>query len=165
VTRPFEGIKIIDLTHVLAGPFAAYQLGVLGADVIKVENPEDCDQSRHSGDNLELNRDDMGTNYLAQNSNKRAITLNLKTEKGRDILRQLAGDADVLIENYRAGAFAALGIGYQDMKKINPRLIYCSMTAFGQDGPRCTQTAYYHAIQSTSGFAASPRKKRSTPNR
>jgi len=79
--RPFEGIKIIDLTHVLAGPFAAYQLGVLGADVIKVENPEDCDQSRHTGDNLELNRHDMGTNYLAQNSNKRAITLNLKPRK------------------------------------------------------------------------------------
>jgi len=154
VTRPFEGIKIIDLTHVLAGPFAAYQLGVLGADVIKVENPEDCDPSRHTGDNLELNRDDMGTNSLAQNSNKRAITLNLKTEKGRDILRQLARDADVLIENYRAGAFAALGIGYQEMKKINPRLIYCSMTAFGQDGPRGTQTAYDHAIQATSGIMA-----------
>jgi crotonobetainyl-CoA:carnitine CoA-transferase CaiB-like acyl-CoA transferase len=154
VTRPFEGIKIIDLTHVLAGPFAAYQLGVLGADVIKVENPDDCDQSRHTGDNLELNRRDMGTNYLAQNSNKRAITLNLKTEKGRDILKRMARDADVLIENYRAGAFPALGIGYQDMKKINPRLIYCSMTAFGHDGPRGTHTAYDHAIQATSGIMA-----------
>ena len=145
---------MIDLTHVLAGPFAAYQLAVLGADVIKVENPADYDQSRHTGNNLELNRRDMGTNYLAQNSNKRAITLNLKTEKGRDILRQMAKDADVLMENYRAGSFNALGIGYEDMKKINPRLIYCSMTAFGQDGPRATNTAYDHAIQASSGMMA-----------
>ena len=152
--RPFEGIKIIDLTHVLAGPFAAYQLAVLGADVIKVENPDDCDQSRNTGNNLELNQRDMGTNYLAQNSNKRGLTLNLKTEKGREILKQLVKDADVMIENYRAGAFPALGIGYEDMRKINPRLIYCSMTAFGQDGPRGTHTAYDHAIQATSGIMA-----------
>ena len=152
--RPFEGIKIIDLTHVLAGPFAAYQLAVLGADVIKVENPDDCDQSRNTGNNLELNQRDMGTNYLAQNSNKRGLTLNLKTEKGREILKQLVKDADVMIENYRAGAFPALGLGYDDMRKINPRLIYCSMTAFGQDGPRGTQTAYDHAIQATSGIMA-----------
>ena len=82
MTRPFEGIRVIDLTHVLAGPFAAYQLAVLGADVIKVENPEDCDQSRNTGNNADLNRRDMGTSYLAQDSNKRAITLNLKPEKG-----------------------------------------------------------------------------------
>ena len=149
--RPFEGIKVIDLTHVLAGPFAAYQLAVLGADVIKVENPHDCDQSRNTGDNKPLNRSNMGTSYLTQNSNKRAITLNLKHEKARDILKTLVGDADVLIENYRAGAFEALGLGYEDLKKINPRLIYCSMTAFGQDGPRRSHTAYDHAVQASSG--------------
>lgn len=154
MTQPFAGIKVIDLTHVLAGPFAAYQLAVLGADVIKVENPEDCDQSRNTGNNLELNRRDMGTNYLAQNSNKRAITLNLKTEQGREILKQLVKNADVMIENYRTGAFPALGLGYEDMRKMNPRLIYCSMTAFGQDGPRGTQTAYDHAVQATSGIMA-----------
>lgn len=152
--RPFEGIKVIDLTHVLAGPFAAYQLAVLGADVIKVENPDDCDQSRNTGSNAELNRRDMGTSYLAQGSNKRAITLNLKTEKAREILRALVKDADVMIENYRAGAFEALGLGYKDMQKVNPQLIYCSMTAFGQGGPRRTHTAYDHAIQATSGIMA-----------
>lgn len=152
--RPFEGIKVIDLTHVLAGPFAAYQLAVLGADVIKIENPEDCDQSRNTGGNKELNRRDMGTSYLAQGSNKRAITLNLKKPKAREILKALVKDADVMIENYRAGAFAALGLGYEDMRKINPKLIYCSMTAFGQDGPRRTHTAYDHAIQATSGIMA-----------
>src|SRR6266545_158315 len=82
--RPYEGIKIIDITHVLAGPFAAYQLGLLGADVIKVEHPKDYDQSRDSGGDRALNRQQMGTGYLTQASNKRAITLNLKHEKGRD---------------------------------------------------------------------------------
>lgn len=152
--RPFEGIKVIDLTHVLAGPFAAYQLAVLGADVIKVENPEDCDQSRNTGSNKELNRRDMGTSYLAQGSNKRAITLNLKKPRAREILKSLVRDADVLIENYRAGAFEALGLGYDDLRKINPKLIYCSMTAFGQTGPRRTHTAYDHAVQATSGIMA-----------
>ncbi len=154
MTRPYEGIKIIDITHVLAGPFAAYQLAVLGADVIKVENPEDCDQSRNTGYDPELNRTNMGTGYLTQGSNKRSITLNLKTEKGREILMALVKDADVLVENFRPGAFPALGIGYEDMKKINPTLIYCSMTAFGQDGPRGTQTAYDHVIQALSGIMA-----------
>ena len=152
--KPFAGIKVIDITHVLAGPFAAYQLGVLGADVIKVENPNDCDQSRHTGPDRELNRRSMGTNYLTQNSNKRAITLDLKTEKGREVLKKLVRGADVLIENYRAGAFAALGLGYADLKPLNPRLIYCSMTGFGQDGPRKTQTTYDHAIQAMSGMMA-----------
>lgn len=152
--RPFEGIKIIDVTHVLAGPFAAYQLAVLGADVIKVEDPNDPDQSRHTGMDVELNRADMGTGFLTQGSNKRAITLNLKTGQGREILKALVKDADVFVENYRAGAFKALGLGYDDLKKINPKLIYCSMTAFGQDGPRGGQTAYDHAIQATSGITA-----------
>lgn len=154
MTRPFEGIKVIDITHVLAGPFAAYQLAVLGADVIKVENPNDCDQSRHTGYDRGLNSDDMGTGYLTQGSNKRSITLDLKTEKGRDILKRLVRDADVLVENFRAGAFPALGLGYEDMRKINPKIVYCSMTAFGQDGPRGGQTAYDHAIQALSGVMA-----------
>lgn len=152
--RPFEGIKIIDVTHVLAGPFAAYQLAVLGADVIKVEDPNDPDQSRQTGSDAALNRGLMGTGYLTQGSNKRSITLNLKTEQGREILKALAKDADVFIENYRAGAFKALGLGYEDLQKLNPRLIYCSMTAFGQEGPRGGQTAYDHAIQATSGITA-----------
>ncbi len=103
--RPFEGIVIIDVTHVLAGPFAAYQLGVLGADVIKVEHPLDYDQSRDSGGDRALNQQRMGTGYLTQGSNKRAITLNLKHEKGREILKRLVTRTDVLVENWRSGAF------------------------------------------------------------
>lgn len=152
--RPFEGIRIIDITHVLAGPFAAYQLGLLGADVIKVEHPHDHDQSRDSGGDRTLNEQKMGTGYLTQGSNKRSITLNLKQEKGREVLKRLVKDADVLVENWRSGAFPALGLGWDDLRPLNPRLIYCSMTAFGQEGPRGEQTAYDQLIQATSGMMA-----------
>ncbi|WP_428487272.1 CaiB/BaiF CoA transferase family protein [Rhodopila sp.] len=154
MARPFEGIRIIDITHVLAGPFAAYQLGLMGADVIKVEHPDDPDQSRDSGTDNDLNHALMGTGFLTQGSNKRAITLNLKTETGRAILKKLVATADVLVENYRPGAFEALGLGYEDLRKINPRLIYASFSAFGQGGPKRQRTAYDHVIQSTSGIMA-----------
>jgi crotonobetainyl-CoA:carnitine CoA-transferase CaiB-like acyl-CoA transferase len=154
MTQPFEGIRIIDVTHVLAGPFAAYQLGVLGADVIKVEDPNDPDQTRGTGTDRELNRGLMGTGFLTQASNKRAIMLNLKTEAGRQILKRLVAGADIMVENYRPGAFEALGLGYEAMAALNPRLIYCSISAFGQDGPRGRQTAYDHVIQATSGLMA-----------
>ena len=154
MTRPFEGIRIIDVTHVLAGPFAAYQLAVLGAEVIKVEHPDDPDQSRGSGTDNGLNHAGMGTGFLTQGSNKRAITLNLKTEAGREILRKLVATADVLVENYRPGAFEALGLRYEDLRKVNPRLIYASFSAFGRTGPKRERTAYDHVIQSTSGIMA-----------
>jgi crotonobetainyl-CoA:carnitine CoA-transferase CaiB-like acyl-CoA transferase len=161
--RPFEGIRIIDVTHVLAGPFAAYQLALLGADVIKVEHPHDYDQSRDTGGDRALNRERMGTGYLTQGSNKRAITLDLKHERGREILKKLVAGADVFVENYRAGALPALGLGYEDLSALNPRLIYCSMTAFGQDGPRGGQTAYDHLIQATSGMMATTGTPEVTP--
>ncbi|MDR3535887.1 MAG: CoA transferase [Acetobacteraceae bacterium] len=152
--RPFEGVRIIDITHVLAGPFAAYQLGLMGADVIKVEDPSDPDQSRDSGTDNDLNHAGMGTGFLTQGSNKRAITLNLKSEQGRAILRKLVATADVLVENYRPGAFEALGLGYEALRRINPKLIYASFSAFGQAGPKRERTAYDHVIQSTSGIMA-----------
>src|SRR5438105_1732552 len=152
--RPFEGIRVIDVTHVLAGPFATYQLAVLGADVIKVEHPDEPDQSRGNGTDKALNRRNMGTSFLTQASNKRAITLDLKQPADRDILKQLAATADVFVENYRPGAFESLGLGYEALAAINPRLIYASFSAFGQNGPRGSQTAYDHVIQATSGIMA-----------
>ena len=152
--RPFEGIRVIDATHVLAGPFATYQLAVLGADVIKIEHPDDPDQSRGAGTDKELNRRNMGTAFLTQASNKRSITLDLKQGKDRDILKKLVATSDVFVENYRPGAFAALGLGYDAFAAINPRLIYASFSAFGQKGPRGEQTAYDHVIQATSGIMA-----------
>src|SRR5712691_7202294 len=150
MTRPFEGIRVIDVTHVLAGPFAAYQLGVLGADVIKVEHPDEPDQSRGAGTDKALNRRNMGTSFLTQASNKRSITLDLKREADRDILKKLVATADVFVENYRPGAIEALGLGYEALAALNPKLIYASFSAFGQTGPRRQQTAYDHVIQATS---------------
>ncbi len=152
--RPFEGIRVIDATHVLAGPFAAYQLALLGADVIKVEHPYDPDQSRLTGTDRALGRRHMGTSYLTQASNKRSLTLDLKQAAGQEIFKKLVATADVLVENYRPGALDVLGLGYEAMAAINPRLIYASMSAFGQHGPRAQHTAYDYVIQATSGIMA-----------
>jgi crotonobetainyl-CoA:carnitine CoA-transferase CaiB-like acyl-CoA transferase len=154
MTRPFDGIRIVDATHVLAGPFAAYQLALLGADVIKVEQPGDPDQSRGQGGDWDLNRAGMGTYFLTQGSNKRSMTLDLKQAAARDVFLKLVAQADVLVENYRPGAFDALGLGYEALSALNPRLIYCSISAFGQTGPRGGQTAYDHVIQASSGIMA-----------
>jgi crotonobetainyl-CoA:carnitine CoA-transferase CaiB-like acyl-CoA transferase len=152
--RPFEGIRVIDATHVLAGPFATYQLALFGADVIKVEDPNDPDQSRMSGSDRQLSRKGMGVYYLTQGSNKRSIALDLKTADGREIFKRLIATADVLVENYRPGAFDALGLGYDNLSAIRPQLIYCSISAFGHGGPRGGQTAYDFVIQAAAGLMA-----------
>ena len=162
--RPFEGVRILDCTHVLAGPFATYQLAVLGADVIKVEDPNEPDQSRETGADRALNQARMGTGFLTQGSNKRSIALALKTGSGREALKRLVKDwADVFVENYRPGAFKALGLGYEELLRLQPKLIYASMTAYGQDGPRGVQTSYDMAIQATSGITASTGTEASGP--
>src|SRR5262249_10133251 len=112
------------------------------------------DQSRSSGTDKKLNHDLMGTAFLTQASNKRSVAFDLKQERDRAILKALVKTADVFVENYRPGAFEALGLGYDDLSKINPRLIYASFSAFGQNGPRGNQTAYDHVIQATSGIMA-----------
>ncbi len=150
--RPFEGIRVLDLTHVLAGPFCTYQLAVLGAQTIKIEEPGRGDVARQTGCDRELNRRRMGTGYLTQNANKRSITLDLRDARGRAILRRLAAGADVLVENYRTGALPALGLGYEQLREVNPRLIYCSMTGFGQEGPKAEHNAYDCVIQAISGL-------------
>lgn len=149
-----HGVRVLDLTHVLAGPFAGYQLAVMGAEVIKIESPEEPDQARYQGSDAALNDAGMGTAFLSQASNKKALALNLKTEAGRQVLRQLVMTADVLIENYRPGAFEALGLGYADLSAINPRLVYCSISAFGSSGPKRELTAYDGVVQAYSGMMA-----------
>ena len=152
--RPFEGIKVIDITHVLAGPFSTYQLAVHGADVIKVENPHDPDMVRILGSDAGDNDRQMGSAFLTQASNKRAITLDLKRPEGQAVLKRLAATADVLVENFRPGALADLGLGYKDLAAVNSRLIYASFSAFGQEGPRSNYTAFDHVIQANSGIMA-----------
>lgn len=161
--RPFEGITVLDLTHVLAGPFCTYQLALLGARTIKIEDPNDPDCERFRGPSAELNRRGMGVNYLAQGANKRSLTLNLKTEPGRRILTELATSADVLVENYRAGAMSSLGLGYDELERHNPNLIYCSMTGFGQSGIKGDTTAYDNVIQAASGLMSLNGTEEHTP--
>lgn len=153
-TKAFEGLRVIDTTHVLAGPFASYQMAVLGADVIKVEAPDDPDQARFQGSDRSMSDVGLGTAFMAQASQKRALALNLKTEAGREALKRLIATADVFVENYRPGAFEDLGLGYEEMKKISPGLIYCSISAFGTGGPRGHLTGYDNILQAFSGMMA-----------
>jgi crotonobetainyl-CoA:carnitine CoA-transferase CaiB-like acyl-CoA transferase len=152
MARPFAGLKVIDATHVLAGPYCGYQLALLGADTIKIESPHEGDPVRSRGPVRTLNDAGLGMNYLTQNSNKRSLTVDLKTAEGQEIFRTLARHADVVIENFRSGAFDNLGLGYDDIRAINPRVIYCSITAFGATGPDAARTAYDPVIQGVSGI-------------
>ena len=150
--QAFEGIRVLDLTHVLAGPFSTYQLAVLGADVIKIEPVDETDMNREIGPVGALNESRMGSHFQSQASNKRAMTLNLKTAHGKEIFLSLAKTADVIVENFRAGALEALGLGYEQVKAINPGIIYCSLTGFGQTGPKRGHGAFDNVIQAYSGF-------------
>ena len=152
MTKPYENIKILDLTHVLAGPFAAYQFALLGAEVIKIEPPENPDCARGRGPDASLNKQLRGLNYQVQAANKKALTLDLKQSTGREVLLKLANDADILVENYRTGALSELGLGYDDLTKINPKIIYCSLSGYGDYGERAEVNAYDNTIQATSGI-------------
>jgi len=130
-----DGVKVLDLTNVLAGPFATMHLALAGADVIKIENPEGGDLARKLGNVPALNQQLMGTSFLAQNANKRSLTLNLKFDEGREVFTRLASQADVVVENFRPGVMTRLGVGYERLRELNPRLVYCAISGFGQTGP------------------------------
>lgn len=150
-SRPLAGIKVLDLTNVLAGPFACHQLAHFGAEVIKVEAPGRGDLARNLGADPALNAAGMGVSYLAQNAGKKSITLNLKHPEGKTLLARLVADADVLVENYRPGVMDRLGVGYEALKGANPRLVYCAISGFGQEGPWKDRPAYDQIIQGVSG--------------
>ncbi|WP_375593177.1 CoA transferase [Algihabitans albus] len=151
MAKPLAGLRVLDLTNVLAGPFCCHQLAHLGAEVIKVEAPGRGDLARQLGADAELNRRGMGISFLAQNPGKKSITLNLKTAKGVALLKRLAETADVLVENYRPGVMDRLGVGHEVLKAVNPRLIYCAISGFGQDGPWVDRPAYDQIVQGASG--------------
>ena len=151
-TRPLTGIRVLDLTNVLAGPYAGYQLALLGADVIKVEVPDTGDLARQLGASAELNRARLGASFLAQNAQKRSLTLNLKSERGKEVLRRLVASADVLCENFRPGVLDRLGFGWPELRRLNPRLVYCAISGFGQTGPLRAKPAYDQIIQGSSGM-------------
>ena len=150
--QAFDGLRVLDLTHVFAGPFSTYQLAVLGAEVIKIESRDAFDMNREIGAVGAFNQSMMGSNFQSQAANKRAITLNLKTEKGREIFKALAETSDVIVENFRSGKLASLGLGYDDICTIKPDIIYCSLTGFGQTGPKREHSAFDNTIQAYSGM-------------
>ena len=146
-----EGVRVLDLSNVLAGPFCGYQLALLGADVIKVESPDGGDLARQLGADPALNAQSMGASFLAQNAQKRSVVLDLKTEDGRAALRELVRGADVLLENFRPGVMQRLGLGHEQLRQLHPGLIYCAISGFGQDGPLSGAPAYDQIIQGRSG--------------
>jgi len=148
---PLKGIRIIDLTNVLAGPFCCHQLAHMGADVIKVETPGTGDLARQLGADPARNADLMGVSFLAQNPGKRSITLNLKSTSGKRILKKLVQKADALVENFRPGVMARLNLDYDTLRQENPRLVYCAISGFGQDGPLAKLPAYDQIVQGMSG--------------
>ena len=150
--KPLHNFRVLDLTNVLAGPFCCHQLAHMGADVIKVEEPEAGDLARKLGADPELNENLMGVSFLAQNTGKRSITINLKSRGGKDVFRQLVRKSDALVENYRPGVMNRLGLGYEELRNENPALVYCAISGFGQDGPLRNLPAYDQIIQGMSGI-------------
>ena len=163
--KPLAGVCVLDLSNVLAGPFCCQQLAQLGARVIKVEHPEQGDLARSLGADPELSAQGMGVSFLAQNAGKESIALNLKSPEGRAVLLKLVARAQVLVENFRPQVMERLQLGYRDLRRVNPRLVYCAISGFGQDGELAQRPAYDQIIQGLSGAMAITGDENSAPLR
>jgi crotonobetainyl-CoA:carnitine CoA-transferase CaiB-like acyl-CoA transferase len=152
MSAPLAGIRVLDLTNVLAGPFCCHQLAHMGADVIKVEARGDGDLARQLGADAELNRRHMGVSFLAQNAGKRSITVDLKHPRGKEVFLRLVRSAQVVVENFRPGVMQRLGLGFEALRDENPTLVYCAISGFGQDGPLRDLPAYDQIVQGMSGM-------------
>jgi CoA:oxalate CoA-transferase len=145
------GVRVLDLTNVLSGPFCTLHLALLGAEVVKIENPKGGDLARVLGNVPKFNKMLMGTSFLAQNANKKSLTLNLKAPEGKQVFKKLVAKADVVVENFRPDVMPRLGLGYPVLAEINPRIVYCGISGFGQSGPDAEKPAYDQIIQGLSG--------------
>jgi formyl-CoA transferase len=158
ITQPaaLSHLKVLDLSRVLAGPWCTQMLADLGADVVKVERPGAGDDTRHWGPPFLKDADGNdtidATYFTACNRNKRAITLDMAKPEGQSLIRQMAAQSDILVENFKVGGLKAYGLDYESLKAVNPRLIYCSVTGFGQDGPYAERAGYDLMIQAMSGL-------------
>lgn len=165
MTTPLAGIRVLDLTNVLAGPFCCHQLAHLGAEVIKVEAPGRGDLARQLGADAALNAAGMGVSFLAQNAGKKSVTANLKHAEGKALFLRLVETADVVVENFRPGVMARLGLDYDMLKPVKPDLIYCAISGFGQDGPWVDRPAYDQIIQGAAGVMSITGDEDSAPLR
>ena len=160
-----SGIRVLDLSAVLAGPFCGHQLAHMGAEVIKVEPVGRGDLARQLGADRALSTAQMGVSFLAQNAGKKSLTLNLKSEQGKAIFHRLLASAQVLVENFRPGVMARLGLDYESLKPRYPELIYCAISGFGQNGPLRQRPAYDQIIQGLSGVMSITGKPEDEPLR
>jgi crotonobetainyl-CoA:carnitine CoA-transferase CaiB-like acyl-CoA transferase len=151
MSKPFTGIRILDFTRYLAGPYGTYQLALLGADVVKIESHEG-DESRHLLVSKEWADRKMASSFLAVNANKRSITLDLRKPEAVEVVKRLVPGADVVWENFRPGVMERLGLGYETLAALNPRLIYCAVSGFGHTGPERTTAAFDGKLQAMSGI-------------
>jgi CoA:oxalate CoA-transferase len=158
---PLEGLKVLDLTRVLAGPYCTMLLGDLGAEIIKIESPDKGDDSRHFGPY----QNGESAYFMSLNRNKKSLTLNLKHETGKDILRRLILEVDVVVENFRPGTMEKLGLGYEDLKLINPKIIYAAASGFGHSGPYSLRPAYDGVVQAMGGIMSITGAKDGEPTR
>ncbi|MBW0158462.1 CaiB/BaiF CoA transferase family protein [Sedimentimonas flavescens] len=149
---PLAGLKVVELARILAGPWAGQILADLGADVIKVEAPEGDDTRRWGPPFIEHEGEKSAAYFHGANRGKRSVTADFRTPEGQEFVRRLVADADVLIENFKVGGLAKYGLDYESLRKVNPRLIYCSVTGFGQDGPYAHRAGYDYIIQGMSGL-------------
>jgi crotonobetainyl-CoA:carnitine CoA-transferase CaiB-like acyl-CoA transferase len=164
-TRPLTGIRVLDLTNVLAGPYCSYQLMLLGAEVVKIEVPGQGDLARHLGPEAELNRAGLGASFLAQNAGKKSVEIDLKDAGDRADFEGMVRGADVLLENFRAGVLDRLGFGWPRLHELNPRLVYCAISGFGQTGPMSQAPAYDQIIQGLSGMMSITGTDETAPQR
>ncbi|MBM3568672.1 MAG: CoA transferase [Alphaproteobacteria bacterium] len=148
---PLSGIRVLDLSNVLAGPFCGYQLARQGAEVIKIENPVGGDLARRLGGDPRMNARGMGLSFVAVNVTKRSVAIDLKHAEGREVFLRMVERADVVLENFRPGVMARLGLDYATLAARNPRLVYCAISGFGQEGPWAERPAYDQIIQGLSG--------------
>ena len=163
MTQAFSGIQILDFTQVFAGPFAVMQLALLGADVIKIEQPGTGDQTRGL---MNASKDQsQSPSFLTMNANKRSLTLNLKSPEAVNLIKRLIETTDVVVENFKAGTMTKLGLDYECLKALKPDLIYCSITGYGQSGPKAGEAAYDGAIQAASGMMSQNGHLSSGPTR
>jgi len=153
-SKLLSGVKVIDLTNILSGPLCSHQMVMLGAEVIKIERPGTGDLSRKFGADSALNAKLMGVSFCAVNAGKKSITLNLKDAEGKAILKQLVKDADVVMENFLPGTMKSPGLNYDVLKEVNPGLIYCALSGFGQTGPLSHRPVYDQIIQGFCGIMA-----------
>lgn len=149
--KPLSGLKVIDLTHVLAGPYCTYQLSMLGAEVIKVESPKGDMTRPWGGDEKQISMG-LGTGFVAQNAGKRSVVIDITTDQGATLVSELSKKADIFVENYRPGTMQDHGLDYESLAAVNPELIYLSISAFGQNGPLGHRPGFDDVIQATSGF-------------